>query len=147
MRQETINICTIEDHPNKDLCFDWIRENWHDLAQHSIDELIDSLKALASHVNGDLDYAISAFGDRGEFIKITDYQRGALEDLFAKRDECPLTGVCYDHDVIEALYNDELESKILSLIHEEAEYIYSDEGLSELCAANEYEFYECGKAV
>ena len=35
-------------------------------------------------------------------------------------------------------------SKLLKAIHEETEYIYSDEGLFELCECNEYEFNEEG---
>jgi hypothetical protein len=147
MRQETINIYTIDDHPETELCFKWIRNNWHDLGQHIIDEIIDSLKTLSNSVNGKLDYAICIVPDRGEFVKLTDYDRDLLNELYLKRDQYPLTGVCYDHDVIEGLYNNDLDNKILNLVHKEGEYIYSDEGLRELCQANEYEFYENGEVI
>jgi len=32
----------------------------------------------------------------------------------------------------------------LRFLHDEGEYIYSDEGLTELCDANEYHFTESG---
>jgi len=35
---------------------------------------------------------------------------------------------------------DDCTHKLLTTIHNEGEYIYSDEGLFELCQVNEYEF-------
>jgi hypothetical protein len=145
MRQKTINIYTITDHPNPAACFDWIRNNWHDLGQHCVDEMIDSLKALSAAVNGKLDYSLSIVPDRGECVTIKDFDQEKLERLYNKRTECPLTGMCYDFDVIEGLYKGELESAVLKTLHAEGEYIYSDEGLRETCEANGYEFIENGK--
>jgi len=147
MRQETINIYTIEDHPEPDLCYDWIRNNWHDLGQHCVEDVIESLKVLAEKIDGKLDYSISINPDRGEFIRITDYDEHALKDIYLKRDDCPLTGVCYDFDVIYGLYHSELETKVLRMIHKEGEHIYSDEGLKETCIANEYEFNSNGSVI
>jgi hypothetical protein len=144
MRQETINIYTIEEHPNKELCFEWMRNNWHDLGEHCIEEMLESLKALEVAVFGKLDYAISIAPDRGEFVKITDYCKETLKELWLKRDIYPLTGVCYDHDVIEGLYHHNLSKKVLNIIHTEGEYIYSNEGLLNICQANGYEFNEDG---
>tara|TARA_R110001592_G_scaffold326301_1_gene607081 strand:- start:773 stop:1207 length:435 start_codon:yes stop_codon:yes gene_type:complete len=141
MRTIETKIYTIEDHPNVDLCYDWIRENWHDLNQHSVEEVVDSLKALQAIIGGELDYSISQVADRGEDITFTNFDRDALCRLSA--DDLPLTGVCWDHDVITGLreYNPE---RVLKSLHDDTEYIYSDEGLKELCEANGYEFTETG---
>lgn len=145
MRTKTINIYTIEEHPNQKACFEWIRANWHDLADYSTDDMTASLKGLAAHVNGRLDYSLSPVPDRGEFVRITDYNREALADLYTRKDDCPLTGHCYDVAMIEGLYNGNLESVALETLHAEGEYIYSDEGLLDMCEANGYEFLENGE--
>ena len=142
MRTITKTVYTIEEHPNKAKVFDWIRDNWHDLNNCSVDEFIDSLKALQKKIGGKLDYAISAVPDRGEFISLKGYDKKALKEL--DKTECPLTGVCWDYDIIEALQHGNIETALRSL-HKDTEYIYSDEGLHELCEANEYEFYENGE--
>ncbi len=147
MRQETINIYTIDDHPNKQDCYDYIRDNWHDLGDYVIGEMAASLKALENIVGGKLEYSIGLFPHRREYVLLTDYDRQALEEIYSKREECPLTGVCYDMDVIEGLYMGNLERKVLNCLHDEGEYIYSNDGLYEMIIANEYEFYENGKVV
>jgi hypothetical protein len=145
MRQETINIYTINEHPDKDACFQWIRENWHDLGDHVIEDAIESLKALAQAVNGTLGYCICINPDQSEYVTIKNYDKTALKALYKVRDECPLTGVCYDHDAIESLFKG--DDTLLNTLHAEGEFIYSDEGLQELCEANEYEFLTCGEAA
>lgn len=147
MRTETINIYTIEEHPNPDACFEWIRDNWHDLGEWAVDEMVASLKALAKYTGGTLGYCISIEPDYSEYVKLVDYDPERLAELYAQKDDCPLTGVCYDINVIEGLQNNELESVVLKILHNEGEYIYSDEGLRELCEANEYEFTENGDFV
>jgi len=42
-KQVTKTIYTIDSHPNKQKVFEWVRNNWHDLNQYDIDELIESL--------------------------------------------------------------------------------------------------------
>ena len=142
MRTITKKVYTIDEHPNPEKCFEWIRNNWHDLNNHSVDEFIDSLKALQQVIGGKLDYRISAVPDRGEFITLKGYDKKALKEI--KCHECSLTGVCWDYDIIEAFQNSSPNSALHSL-HKDTEYIYSDEGLTELCEANEYEFYENGE--
>lgn len=132
---------TIESHPDKQKVFEWIRNNWHDLGQHVLEEYVDSLKAACEALGVTFDYSISQVPDRGEFIKIGEYSAEAAAAL--PRD-CSLTGVCYDDTVIEALASGDIES-ILTAIHAECEYLYSDEALEEMCEANEYEFKENGK--
>ena len=144
MRTKTINIYEITEHPNKDKCFEWIRENWHDLNAHSVDEIIESLKALQQKIGGTFDYGISQVPDRGEGITWSDYDHDALCRLSA--DDCPLTGVCWDIDIIKGLRTGN-PSLVLESLHTDTEYQYSDEGLLETCEANEYEFYENGEVV
>ena len=141
----TETIYTIDSHPDKTAVFNWIRDNWHDLADYSIDEVINSLKALQKEIGGKLDYSISAFPDRGEYIHFTNYDKDALNAL--NPDECTLTGAWCDHEVITGLKNNNLSHAVLSAVHDEAGYLYSDDALFELCDANEYYFHTNGKFV
>jgi len=54
MRTIETKIYTIDEHPNQEKCFEWIRDNWHDLNDHSVHEVVDSLKALQKVIGGDL---------------------------------------------------------------------------------------------
>ena len=80
MRSITVNLYSYNElsEKAKETAREYVRNNWHDLAQHIIDEVIDSLNGLAREVNGKLDYSISAFPDRGEFIKITEFNAKKL---------------------------------------------------------------------
>ena len=131
----------INDHPNQELCFDWIRNNWHDINQHSVDELVQSIKALSKEIGGTYDYSICQVPARGEHITFKDYSQEDLCRLSA--DDCPLTGVCWDADLIVGLREGN-PSKVLDAIHTDTEYQYSTEALIEMCEANEYEFNEDG---
>tara|TARA_R100000908_G_C3720841_1_gene123654 strand:+ start:241 stop:675 length:435 start_codon:yes stop_codon:yes gene_type:complete len=141
MRTIETKIYTIEEHPNRELCYEWIRNHWHDLNEYSVMEVADSLKALQEEIGGDLDYAISSVPDRGEFIRFTDYDEGSLWRL--DKHDYPLTGVCWDYDVIEGMRENN-PTQVLSRLHQDTEYCYSDEGLYELCESNQYEFTEEG---
>jgi hypothetical protein len=144
MRIIETKVYKIAEHPDKEKCFDWIRNNWHDLNSHSVEEVVDSLKALSSKIGGTFDYAISSVPDRGEYISFKNYSQEDLCRLSA--DDLPLTGVCWDADVIQGLREGSPE-KVLKALHSDTEYQYSDEGLLELCEANEYEFDENGKFI
>ncbi len=37
MRIIETKVYTIEEHPNKDKCFEWIRNNWHGLSSWELD--------------------------------------------------------------------------------------------------------------
>jgi hypothetical protein len=141
MKQETIQAYTIDQHPDKEAVFDWIRDNWHDLGQYALEQFCDSLKALADAIDGKLDYYVGIFPYCGESIRITDYDVNKLNAL--KADDCPLTCFVYDFYVIQALREGNIENA-LSFLHDEGEYIYSDEGLEDLCEANQYYFTEDG---
>ena len=144
MRIIETKVYTIEEHPNKEKCFEWIRNNWHDLNQHSVDEIINSIKSLSNKIGGTFDYSISQVPDRGEHITFKDYDHEALCRLSA--DDCPLTGVCWDIDLIVGLREGN-SNKVLDSLHSDTEYQYSDEGLLELCEANQYEFDEDGNCI
>lgn len=144
MRTITTTVYTIDEHPNPEKCYEWIRENWHDLNDPSRDEFIGSLNALQKEIGGELDYSISTVPCRGEYISLKGYDKEAMRKLVAS--DCPLTGVCWDHDIIEAIQEGSLQSALKSL-HEDTEHLYSDEGLRDFLEANEYEFTEEGEAV
>jgi len=141
MRTVETKIYTISDHPNKTVCLDWIRNNWHDLNQHSVCEIINSLNKLKEKIGGVLDYSISQVPDRGEYITFKDYDHKALLKL--NKDDLPLTGVCWDYEVIVG-FRTGSPTLVLKALHSNTEYIYSDEGLTELCEAHEYEFISDG---
>lgn len=137
-------VYTINEHPNKEKCYEWIRENWHGLNQHSVEDVVDSIKSLSAKIGGTFDYSISQVPDRGEHITFKDYDHGELCRLSA--DDCPLTGVCWDIDLIIGLRNGN-PNKVLDSLHSDTDYVYSDDGLFELCEANQYEFDEDGNCI
>lgn len=144
MRVIQFKVYPISEHPNKEACLEWIRYNWHDLNQYSVEEVINSIKALSEKIGGTFDYCIGQVPDRGEYIIFEDYDKEVLNAL--NPDDLPLTGVCWDYEVIEALKKGN-PRLILDALHKSTEWVYSEEGLTELCEANEYEFYENGKFV
>jgi len=137
MRQITKTVYAINGHPNKEKCFDWVRDNWHDLNEHSVNEVIDSLQTLKNKVGGSLDYSIGQFADHGEHVTFIDYDKDILNSLDA--DSCPLTGFCWDIEAIDGLKKGSLKS-LLSWLHADSEHRYSDEGLLEHLDCNDYEF-------
>jgi len=141
MRIVETKVYKIDEHPNREKCFDWIRENWNDLNQHSVDEIIESIKALSKEIGGTNDYSICQSPDQGEFISFSNYSKNHLMTL--KPGTLPLTGICWDYDVIEGLQK-EYPGQVLESLHNDTRYTYSDEGLFEICEVNEYEFEENG---
>lgn len=137
MRIIEIKVYTIDEHPEKELCFKWMRNNWHDLNYFAIEEIVESIIALSKVIGGTVDYEISQFEERDEFILFKNYDDDKLQELDVSK--CPLTGCCYDIDVIECLRNNTMNI-ILKDIHKQSEYVYSDKGLYELCENNDYEF-------
>jgi|11BtaG_2_1085332.scaffolds.fasta_scaffold03427_14 hypothetical protein len=143
MRTIKLKVYAINEHPNKDKCFDWIRNNLYDLNSYSAQEVMDSLKGLHDVIGGDLDFSISSSPCRGEYIKFKDYDEDLLNELDAN--ELPLTGVCWDGYLIESMQKDGDAYGVLRALHQDTEYLYSDEGLQEFCEANDYEFTEEGE--
>jgi hypothetical protein len=144
MRLIVTQVFQIEEHPNREKCYEWIRSNWHDLNQHSLHELEDSIKALSEVIGGTYDYSISQVPCRGEHITFKGYDQTILESLDAESD--PLTGVYWDCNLIEGLREGN-PRKVLDNLHDETEYAYSDEGLFELCQQEKYEFNKNGKKI
>ena len=141
MRNITYTVYTINEHPDKEKCYEWMRYNLHDLADHEQDDFIDSLRALSKYIGGDLKFAVSLVPDRGEFIRFTDYDEELLAELDA--DACPLTGCFWDVDVIEHLRADDMQG-LMEKLHNAHDYDYTDEALHETAEANEWEFKENG---
>ena len=144
MRLIVTQVFQIEEHPNREKCYEWIRSNWHDLNEHSLHELEDSIKALSKVIGGTYDYSISQVPCRGEHITFKNYDQAILDNLDAEN--CCLTGVFWDCDLIEGLRQGN-PRKVLHNLHKDTEYVYSDEGLFELCQSNGYEFNENGEAI
>jgi hypothetical protein len=144
MRILETKLYAIDEHPDRELCFNYIRDNWHDLNQYSVNDVIESIEALSKVIGGSYDYKIGQFPDRGQFICFNDYDKDKLMKLNAE--DCPLTGTTWDIDLIEGMQKED-NNRILKALHNDSEYIYSNEGLLELCEANNYEFNEQGKVI
>lgn len=153
-------VWSIGEHPNTEKVFDWIRNNWHDLAEHEVEDMVCTIRAFAKFIGAKPDWSLSACGHRGEYVRFDiKNETQVASDIFTK-DElsggCPFTGVCTDEVILDAfraacpeeLLIDvlrDVESRILKFLHDAGEYIYSDAGLREMCEANGYEFTESGK--
>ena len=144
MRIIETKIYTIDEHPNPVLCYDWIRDNVHDLNHESVGDIMRSIEALTSVIGGTNDYSISQVPCRGEFISFQDYDKVALQEINEK--DMNLTGAWSDYIVTRAMQKNN-PSQILKDLHDETEYRYSDEGLYEHCVICEWEFDENGKLI
>lgn len=116
--------------------------------EHSLQERIETLVQLSNFLDTDLDYSLSCTPSRDEFINIGEFDDKLLSELDAEK--YPLTGCCYDHDLINDIKNKGITkafSNYITAIHTEYEYTLSDEYLSDICEANGYEFYEDGTMV
>ena len=144
MRTIETKVYTIDEHPSKSLCFDWMRDNLHDLNDHSVQKVKDSIEALSEAIGGTNDYSFGAEPMRGEFVAFSDYDKDMLMKL--NPNALPLTGTWADYRIIIGLQNNEPSSALTDL-HDDTEYLYSDAGLEEMCEAMEWEFTEQGKAL
>ncbi|NRA81670.1 MAG: hypothetical protein HRU18_26015, partial [Pseudoalteromonas sp.] len=114
MRIIETKVYTINEHPNKERCFEWIRNNCYDLNQHSVDQVIESIEALSCEIGGTFDYSISQVPARGEYITFEGYDKEQLCKLSAY--DCPLTGYYWDIDLIFGLIEGN-PSKVLDSLH------------------------------
>jgi len=160
---ETFKVYTFSSAPKE--VKEKIRDYFHsefDLYEHCMIERIETLKKVAEILDADLDYSISCVPDRYEFIKMSPksgfvYNEGldfeSFWNVINQEKECPFTGICYDHDIIDQFtkhnLNEEKLNEVLSdylkSIHDEYESMLQDDYLEDLCDANEYEFTENGK--
>jgi hypothetical protein len=160
MRTITYKVYEIEEHPNPEACYDWVRDNVHDLGQHEVDELLHSLEALAAEIGGKLDYSLGQVPDRGEYIKIEKplgwkhdvLYKGWIRNLDwdTKDGDCPLTGVFWDYIVIENLQANPCGtewSSVIDDLHQACEAAYMDDGIREIAMANNWEFTEDGRMI
>ena len=162
IREHKYKSYTIDDHPNKQKVYDWIRENWHDLGDHVFEEVEKSMKAVSSALDCDLVFTVSSVADRNESVKLNSRYSESEHELIATSTlakitkfsgECYYTGVVYDCLLEQALedwdiqkpislkqLNDLLEPVVLSCVHNEVESLYEDEQIKNLCEANDYFF-------
>tara|TARA_R110000824_G_scaffold103674_5_gene246308 strand:+ start:506 stop:940 length:435 start_codon:yes stop_codon:yes gene_type:complete len=144
MRKETINIYKIDEHPDKDKCFEWIRNNDHYIGDYEVEDLVCSIRKLSEVIGGTVDFGLSHYPDQSERIIFKDYDEELLAELVA--DDCSLTGTGWDSYVIDALKAKNMVT-VLGVLHDEIEYLYSDEALTEMCYGNDDEFYIGGEMV
>lgn len=149
MRQETIIKTYLTFEELTDEQKQKVIENFDNdgfLYEHCMQERINTLKKFAEYVNGELDYSISWVPCRGEYINIYvehDDLKEYINDFINDEKDCPLTGVCYDEDLREALRDNSLNEALegyLNSIHSEYESMLTVEYIGDLCEANEYEF-------
>ena len=133
-------VYTIDVHPHPDKVFDWIRNNWFDLHDFDGRELVNSLKWIAKELGCEVDYCISAYPDRSDFISFEEFQ---AEDLEAFRRENEKRFDHWHYVIVEALANETPED-ILHDFYNQCECLYSGENLEDLCFINGYEFEEDG---
>ena len=109
-----------------------------------IDDAIASFNALKDKINAEIfDYSISLTSDRGEHITICEYCTDSLKDLIKDKDNMPLTGMCYDFDLLDAMEKQNLYG-FIEMLHSDYESILEPEQIKEHCDANEYEFTNNG---
>ena len=158
---QTYDVYTIEDHPDPEKVYEWIRYNWHDLADHTLQEALDSVQAFSKRLGITVDWSLGATPHRSEYItfycdfgdELARNEEGLSEWL---KSSCPFTGTWADEVILDAFREaasadtldevlEDVASRIITAVHTDAEYIYSDIALHELCEANEYEFTSNGK--
>lgn len=158
MRVETIHKVIVKWDELTEEKKDKIVENWDNEGMaysHCMDERIETLKKIAEILKGNLEYSLSCVPDRGEFISIRprDYDEldfQSLWDEIKNNEDCPFTGVYYDHDFIEKFLDknilDENEALKLALkhyinsIHEEYNAMISKDYIANECKELEIEF-------
>lgn len=137
-----IPVYKIDEHPNKAKIFDWIRNNWHDLNDHSLDEIDDSISKLREVIGGEFSFHFEAREGGHQFLKFYSYDEESLANL--KEYKLPLTGFVWDHILIAGLKKGKPE-RVIEQLHISTRYVYSDKGLEDLCLSMEYEFFVNGE--
>lgn len=164
MRKIETIVYTIDEHPDPEACYDYVRNNWHDLGVHYVEDAVNTLKELAKQCGYEVDYALCIHPERGEGVTFN-RKHGWPDDRKAKeaflpRDlegNCPLTGTGYDETCLDVFRErpeeglievlNEAAERLLETLHEDGRWIYSDQGIHEMLEANEYEFYETGEVL
>lgn len=199
IQQKIITTYTIDGHPDPELCYTWVRDNWPDLySWHG--ENIDSLKAFCNHFDVSLNgYSINCCGqsyvdigaefwgvddigdDELKGIRLWKYLNnnnylivnkktysGELKKIISISEkvsifgECHFTGYIMDEALLDPIkkFMDEPDANMtmqdlmndcadnfIKFYSEDWEYQYSDEGLKDMCIANDYYFNGDGSVV
>lgn len=118
----------------------------------SFDELSKDAKKVAKENIQDFLYDILNFHikeikeSKDEYLKA--YHSGKLFHL--NKDDCPLTGVCYDYDFMQIDHinsgsvENEVNKVFMKLKRDEKRNVFSDEFITDLCDGNEIYFLENG---
>lgn len=91
------------------------------------------------------------------FMTYRDQYSKKIDSLLSRN--CPFTGMVFDETLLDEIRDfmktpdnrdfqglaSDCFHALLSAIHAEGEYLYSDDGLHDLCEANEYDFLESGE--
>ena len=95
-----------------------------------------------------LDYHVAEIKkSKDEYL--AQYRKRNLSSL--DKDNCPLTGVCYDYDFLQIDHNncDSVENEVnkvfMSLKKSEKKNVFSDEYVTDFCEGNEIYFLENGE--
>ena len=127
MKQLSINVVSFDD----------LSEEAKKVAKDNIQDFL--FDVLSLHVN-------EIKESRDEYLKAC--HSGKL--LHLNKDDCPLTGVCYDYDFMqidhinsESVEND-ANKVFMKLKKDEKKNVFSDEYVADLCEGNEIYFLENG---
>ena len=127
MKQLSINVVT----------FDELSKEAKKIAKENIqDFLFDVLSLHVAEIKESKDGYLKA------------YHSGKLFHL--NKDNCPLTGVCYDYDfmqidhIISESVENEVNKVFMKLKKDEKKNVFSDEYVADLCEGNEIYFLENG---
>jgi len=142
MKTVSFNVYEFSEHPNKDAVVKWVTDNWNNLHDYESNELVASLNAAAKTMGGKVDYSISTFPDRGEYLKFQNCDFEVIDNF--NPEDLPLTGMYWDFEVIQAIQKRNL-NLVIDAYHKACEYIYGEENIAELCGMNVYYFYEDGR--
>jgi len=127
-KKHTTYTWLIEDHPYPDKVYDWVRDNWHDLGDHTVTEATESLEKFAAHFDCEVDWSLGIDPSRGEYITFSapfdlqGYSGHSLKailhinhyfEFLAKdgihkkfsRGECPFAGVHFDEVLLDAVWD------------------------------------------
>lgn len=118
----------------------------------SFNDLSKDAKKVAKENIQDFLYDVLSFHvkeikeSKDEYLKA--YNSGKLFHL--NKDDCPLTGVCYDYDFMEIDYinsesvENDANKVFMKLKKDEKRNVFSDECVADLCEGNEIYFLENG---
>lgn len=117
--------------------FDGLSKEAKKVAKENIQDFL--YEVLEHHI-------VEIKASRDEYLKA--YRSGKLFHL--NKDDCPLTGVCYDYDfmLIDHINSDSVGAEVnkvfMKLKRDEKHNVFSDEYVTDLCEGNDIYFLENG---